>query len=928
MTTSLHDSIASLDLASLHTDDIVDICELDLEVMEQQEKTETVSRQDLMSSFSKFDSLVSFEDFPHDKDDDGSVDTVNKFLHHYESAHHDITADLRAFQSNIETVLPEKEKKKRKKKKGLGKKKQESRRKSVERKHSPGPKIEETHTSPVTTSDEPPAKINITSPAAVQDLPRAPTLGGKDDLTGMTILTGNPPSDPQSASPPEPTPALPDPSTMSAKEILAELNGHSSKNMNFIEKSEMIEALRQARLIAKTSTKEKQKAPSTPRGSRSRGRSAEPSPRCRTMSPLRAHLNSLIDLMELELEEGKVPTTHRKRKKGIKKVRSRSTGAFEVSPVQAQALKRSISWWKMGDTDENSKNSKESKNSKRSKSSQRRKGLRKSQSSNAIDDFDDDIVAARDTFAKSKANSGWNETPKRENRTVRRNDRPKPTNTLGMDGGQLKTLKKQNSWWNLSSAEETSKSSKESKNSRQKKGMRKTQSSNAIGGIDDDINVPKSKANAVWDLTQTPGRRRKKALRRLSSDRSVGIDRNDDGSKRSKESRNSGRKKGLRKSSSVNKLNIDEIVIRKSKKNKSLSPMRKCSSNPTLDTDIPSTIFAKSKANSTWDIGAAGSKKKRSKSLRRSNSNPTLGIDPYEDDSSKKSKGSGGRKKGLKKSRSGTKLDIDALLTGRSKKKRSVSLRGSCSNPTLCIDPYDEESSERKKGLRKASSGNNLDIDAILIGKSKKKRSISLRVSNSKPTLGIDPNDDDGTKRSKDSSGRKKGLRKASSGNNLDIGGILTGKSKKHKNLSPMRRCNSNPTIDANIPRTVFAKSKANSTWDLGSESGSGGSQYKEKQTVLYTSSNGEMEEAVILKVYLDDSLVPFYDIKLSNSGKEKQTDDNHLSATQSLRRRLKKQQPLSDPDVYKSPVTIRPKLSKLTAPQSTPTVRKAFRVL
>lgn len=53
---------------------------------------------------------------------------------------------------------------------------------------------------------------------------------------------------------------------------------------------------------------------------------------------------------------------------------------------------------------------------------------------------------------------------------------------------------------------------------------------------------------------------------------------------------------------------------------------------------------------------------------------------------------------------------------------------------------------------------------------------------------------------------------------------------------------------------------------------------YAEQDIVIYTSSNGTTEVATILKVHLDDELVPFYDIRLKDSGKEKQTDDGHLS--------------------------------------------------
>ncbi|CAJ1939231.1 unnamed protein product [Cylindrotheca closterium] len=54
---------------------------------------------------------------------------------------------------------------------------------------------------------------------------------------------------------------------------------------------------------------------------------------------------------------------------------------------------------------------------------------------------------------------------------------------------------------------------------------------------------------------------------------------------------------------------------------------------------------------------------------------------------------------------------------------------------------------------------------------------------------------------------------------------------------------------------------------------------YAKNDEVLYVSSNGDNEKATILKVHLDDQLVPFYDIRLLSSGREKQTDNAHLAA-------------------------------------------------
>jgi len=55
-------------------------------------------------------------------------------------------------------------------------------------------------------------------------------------------------------------------------------------------------------------------------------------------------------------------------------------------------------------------------------------------------------------------------------------------------------------------------------------------------------------------------------------------------------------------------------------------------------------------------------------------------------------------------------------------------------------------------------------------------------------------------------------------------------------------------------------------------------SRFTENQVVYY-SSNGQKEKAKILSIHLDDELVPFYDIRLLDSGKEKQTTDSHISS-------------------------------------------------
>lgn len=76
--------------------------------------------------------------------------------------------------------------------------------------------------------------------------------------------------------------------------------------------------------------------------------------------------------------------------------------------------------------------------------------------------------------------------------------------------------------------------------------------------------------------------------------------------------------------------------------------------------------------------------------------------------------------------------------------------------------------------------------------------------------------------------------------------------------------------------RSVSIVSEASNNVTSGPLAGS--NKFAKHDTVVYTSSNGTQEVATILKIHLDDELVPFYDIRLKDSGKEKQTDDAHLS--------------------------------------------------
>jgi hypothetical protein len=78
-------------------------------------------------------------------------------------------------------------------------------------------------------------------------------------------------------------------------------------------------------------------------------------------------------------------------------------------------------------------------------------------------------------------------------------------------------------------------------------------------------------------------------------------------------------------------------------------------------------------------------------------------------------------------------------------------------------------------------------------------------------------------------------------------------------------------SLDDDFPDATASKSQA--------KNGVQNSRFMENQVVYYTSNDGLKEKAKILKIHLDDHLVPFYDIRIEDSGKEKQTDDAHLSS-------------------------------------------------
>eukprot|EP00980_Cylindrotheca_fusiformis_P011467 scaffold2659_cov107-Cylindrotheca_fusiformis.AAC.10 len=102
-------------------------------------------------------------------------------------------------------------------------------------------------------------------------------------------------------------------------------------------------------------------------------------------------------------------------------------------------------------------------------------------------------------------------------------------------------------------------------------------------------------------------------------------------------------------------------------------------------------------------------------------------------------------------------------------------------------------------------------------------------------------------------------------------------RSRSNLSMSPPR---SEKSIDQKRDRPTRASSlDSNLTVDAEPKKGVPQSRFMENQVVYYTSNDVQKEKARILKIHLDDDLVPFYDIRLENSGKEKQTDDRHLAS-------------------------------------------------
>ncbi|CAJ1939233.1 unnamed protein product [Cylindrotheca closterium] len=89
---------------------------------------------------------------------------------------------------------------------------------------------------------------------------------------------------------------------------------------------------------------------------------------------------------------------------------------------------------------------------------------------------------------------------------------------------------------------------------------------------------------------------------------------------------------------------------------------------------------------------------------------------------------------------------------------------------------------------------------------------------------------------------------------------------------------------------------------------------YAENEKVIYVSSDGDSENATIIKVHLDDQLVPFYDIRLHSSDREKQTDDAHLKPCRERKKSVAYGKVF--PDGFVSPHRAPKKTASLAAPE------------
>mmetsp|Transcript_7630 Transcript_7630/g.9532 ORF Transcript_7630/g.9532 Transcript_7630/m.9532 type:complete len:395 (+) Transcript_7630:1-1185(+) len=84
------------------------------------------------------------------------------------------------------------------------------------------------------------------------------------------------------------------------------------------------------------------------------------------------------------------------------------------------------------------------------------------------------------------------------------------------------------------------------------------------------------------------------------------------------------------------------------------------------------------------------------------------------------------------------------------------------------------------------------------------------------------------------------------------------------------------PNSDKSTPSNGAATKESESMQQQQQQAPAAGPKYSVGKKLVYKDSQGNMSDAEIVKVHLDDDLVPFYDIKLPD-GREKQTDNSHL---------------------------------------------------
>jgi hypothetical protein len=97
-------------------------------------------------------------------------------------------------------------------------------------------------------------------------------------------------------------------------------------------------------------------------------------------------------------------------------------------------------------------------------------------------------------------------------------------------------------------------------------------------------------------------------------------------------------------------------------------------------------------------------------------------------------------------------------------------------------------------------------------------------------------------------------------------------------------------------------------------------SKYHTGETVIYTSSGGETIVCTILKVHLDHELDPFYTITLPD-GREKQTDDAHLTSPNTVSSQISKMLSGLSPMQLKEVLEFITKLKNVETPVNMPQI-------